>query len=71
LIREDEEFIYLKSISSKLSIFAIVGEEIILPPKLECPPCPEPTEWSDCIEGIQKKNKLSLWSRNKLHLSAL
>jgi PGF-pre-PGF domain-containing protein len=56
-IGEDENYVYLKAISPGLSVFAITASPVAppLPPKLECPKCPLPSDWSACIEGKQKR----------------
>ena len=56
-ISEDGENVYFEAEFSGLSLFAITGEEkvTVAPPAKECPPCPQPSAWSECIEGKQTR----------------
>ncbi|MEM5882933.1 MAG: PGF-pre-PGF domain-containing protein, partial [Candidatus Aenigmatarchaeota archaeon] len=58
-IDEDSSFLYFESELPGFSIFAIAGEEKLALPLLECPVCPESSEWSECIEG--KRNRTSYY----------
>ena len=51
----DAEYTYYQAISPGLSIFAITGEKMITKPIKKCPICPEPTEWSECINNKQTR----------------
>jgi PGF-pre-PGF domain-containing protein len=52
-IGEDSSFIYFESELPSFSIFAIAGEEKIIPP--ECPVCPAPSDWSECFQGKRER----------------
>ncbi|MEM7825537.1 MAG: PGF-pre-PGF domain-containing protein, partial [Candidatus Aenigmatarchaeota archaeon] len=54
-IEEDSYFIYFESTLPSLSLFAIAGEEKISLPPPECPVCPEPSEWSKCVQGERNR----------------
>lgn len=51
IIGENDNYYRFKAISPGLSYYAITFEEA---PE-ECPTCPQPTQWSDCINGTRTR----------------
>jgi PGF-pre-PGF domain-containing protein len=51
---EDTEYVYFEAESSSMSIFAITGEAKAAAP-MQCPTCPQPTEWSTCTNNQQTR----------------
>ncbi|MCS7106450.1 MAG: PGF-pre-PGF domain-containing protein, partial [Candidatus Aenigmarchaeota archaeon] len=55
-IDEDPSFVYFESELPGFSLFVIAGEEKIVLPLPQCPVCPQPTNWSECIEGKRSRS---------------